>query len=144
MGCLLFNQDLPNLNLPCIKAANSSTLSRPPLNCTKHFPINQDSSIIAGTTQPPPLVSNPDNTNLIIGVVVGGGTGIFLLIFCVGALLACYLCFKRKKNYRKYVLPYRSYMDGESFDSLNLSIMVTVLAGHLLYSSQGSRSQCGL
>lgn len=61
--------------------------------------------------QPPELT--PDNTALIIGIVVGLGAGLLILIFCVGILVICGLCYRKKKNYRKYVLPYRAYMDGK-------------------------------
>ena len=55
----------------------------------------------------------PNNTAMIIGLVVGLGVGLFLLITLVGGIVVCYLCLQKKKNYRKYVLPYRVYMDGE-------------------------------
>lgn len=61
---------------------------------------------------PTDSISSELNNNLIIGIVVGGGVGLLLLILCIGSILTCYLCFKKKKNFRKYVLPYRTYMDG--------------------------------
>lgn len=61
-----------------------------------------------------PLEPEPDNTGLVVGVAIGGGAGLLLLILCIGTLGICLLCFKKKKNYKKYVLPYRTYMDGKS------------------------------
>ena len=68
---------------------------------------------LADTPTPPTDGLAALNNNLIIGIVVGGGVGILLLILCIGSVMTCYLCFKKKKNFRKYVLPYRTYMDGK-------------------------------
>lgn len=66
----------------------------------------------------PPIVPSTegfrsDDTALIIGIVAGLGAGLLAVILCGGALVICGLCWRKKKNYRKYVLPYRAYMDGE-------------------------------
>ena len=52
--------------------------------------------------------SNTDN--VVIGASVAGGIVILILILAGGVLCLACMVIRKKKIYRKYVLPYRTYM----------------------------------
>ena len=59
-----------------------------------------------------------DNTSLIIGLVVG--LSLLLALLIVAAIICgCAIYIRKKNNYSKYVLPYRSYMYCKLFEKKN-------------------------
>ena len=56
------------------------------------------------------VVPAVDNTNMVIAIAVGVGGGTLLLIVVCTVVVIALLLIRRKKIYRKYVLPYRTYI----------------------------------
>lgn len=54
-----------------------------------------------------------DNTNMVIAIAVGVGGGMLILIVVCSVVVIALLLIRRKKIYRKYVLPYRTYIYGK-------------------------------
>ena len=57
--------------------------------------------------------SSPSDDNLVIGVSVAAGIAFFIIIMVVGVLCIACVIIRKKKVYKKYVLPYRTYMYGK-------------------------------
>ena len=57
--------------------------------------------------------ASPLSTESIIGIAIAGTVALIILmaILAVGIIIYCKI--RRKKIYKKYVLPYRSYIYGE-------------------------------
>jgi hypothetical protein len=62
-------------------------------------------------------IGDSEDSILIIAIAVGLGAAVLIAVFFIGLLSICALCWRRKKNYRKYILPYRAYMDGKADNS---------------------------
>lgn len=70
---------------------------------------------------------SPTNDNVIIGASVAAGIALFIIMMVVGVLCIACIIIRKKKVYKKYVLPYRTYMYGKS-----AALVVTLCRNGLL------------
>ena len=71
------------------------------------------SAVIIPTTQPPQEVGPSLSPGAIGGIIAGAVLGALLIIAAAVLIVIVALAVRRRKIYRKYVLPYRTFIYGE-------------------------------
>lgn len=66
------------------------------------------------TTETPGSVAATLSTGAVAGIAVGGVVGVLLIAAVVVIIVIVAIGARKKRIYRKYVLPYRSYVYGEN------------------------------
>ena len=59
-------------------------------------------------------LSTRQDDDVIIGASIAAGIALFIIISVVGVLCLACIVIRKKKVYKKYVLPYRTYMYGKA------------------------------
>ena len=63
------------------------------------------------------------STGAVAGIAVGGAAGVLLIAAVVVIIVIVAVGARKKRIYRKYVLPYRSYVYGENRASLTKGLI---------------------
>ena len=90
--------------------------------------INLFGTIVATGTPISDPVAAPLSTGAVAGIAVGGVVGVLLIVAVVVIIVIVAISARKKRIYRKYVLPYRSYVYGENRASSTKGLSPTNLA----------------